>query len=69
MLTHPLLVPMRPLFRLGPIGSYALLAVSVVVMCGLGGPPWAAVASVSWLAYNLYGRAVLAFLRRRDERR
>ena len=67
--THPLLMPVRPLYRLGLVGNYVLLIVVVAVVCGLGGPPWALAAGGIWFAYNLYGRAVLAFLRWRDERR
>jgi tetratricopeptide (TPR) repeat protein len=69
MFTHPLLLPVRPLFRLGWLGSYLLIVVIVALLCGLAGPVWAVVAGATWVALNLYGRAVVAYLRRRDERR
>ena len=61
---HPLLVPLRPLYRLGPFKSWALAAGLIVAFQLLGWSSAYVVAGLAWLAYVAYSWVAPSVVRR-----
>lgn len=68
VIAHPLLVPLRPLFRFGPLRTWVAVVV-VLMMLRFVSPPLASVVGLFWIVYCVYSWVVPPLVRRHVSRR
>jgi predicted Zn-dependent protease len=66
---HPLLLPLRPLYRLGPVKVWLTVVATILVLRGIGAPGLAGLLGLTWFAYCVYSWIVPPIVRRLYQRR
>jgi predicted Zn-dependent protease len=66
---HPLLLPLRPLYRLGPVKVWLMVVVTILALNGLGASAAAGVLGLTWVVYCVYSWVVPPLVRRLSGRR
>ena len=65
---HPLMLPLRPILRFGPVRTWLVVVLSVFALRAAGLPALAGVLGLTWLVYCVYSWVVPPLVRRRVRR-
>jgi predicted Zn-dependent protease len=69
MYAHPLLLPLRPIYRLGPVRVWLTVVATILVLQGIGASGLAGILGLTWFAYCVYSWVVPPIVRRVYQRR
>jgi tetratricopeptide (TPR) repeat protein len=68
-LAHPLLLPLRPLYRIGPVKSWLIVVAAIFGLRAIGLPLLGGLLGIAWFGYCVYSWVVPPIVRRTVGRR